>query len=179
MSDQGGIADITLNAISDVDGNIVTDSSPSIEVEVDAIHTAPDGLALPLGIEMSNQTGLSILSGGWIFALLLVMVMRSSRKKRKVVEAEMDLLDSLLPAAELGALPPPALGGLPMPAMAGDGLLPPPLGASEIDANETMLLPGRKVICPSCTTKLSVPRGSVPPFRFSCPSCEESIRVSD
>ncbi|RZD46205.1 MAG: hypothetical protein CXT69_00730 [Methanobacteriota archaeon] len=179
MSNQGGIADITLHAISDVDGNIVTDSSPSIEVEVDAIHTAPDGLALPLGIEMSNQTGLSILSGGWIFALLLVMVMRSSRKKRKVVEAEMDLVDSLLPAAEFGALPPPALGGLPMPAMAGDGLLPPPLGASEIDANETMLLPGRKVICPSCTTKLSVPRGSVPPFRFSCPSCEESIRVSE
>ncbi|MBT6644919.1 MAG: hypothetical protein HOB52_03875, partial [Euryarchaeota archaeon] len=179
MSDQGGIADITLHAISDVDGNIVTDSSSSIEVEVDAIHTAPDGLALPLGIEMRNQTGLSILSGGWIFALLLVMVMRSSRKKRKAEEAEMALVDTLLPAAELGALPPPALGGLPMPAMAGDGLLPPPLDAVEVDANETMLLPGRKVICPSCTTKLAVPRGSVPPFRFSCPSCEESIRVSE
>ena len=34
-----------------------------------------------------------------------------------------------------------------------------------------------KVSCPSCEARLGVPRGSVPPFRFTCPKCSTMIRV--
>ena len=34
-----------------------------------------------------------------------------------------------------------------------------------------------KVSCPSCEARLGVPRGSEPPFRFTCPKCSTMIRV--
>ncbi|MGB1679568.1 MAG: hypothetical protein ACPHFV_05945 [Poseidonia sp.] len=34
-----------------------------------------------------------------------------------------------------------------------------------------------KVNCPSCDARLGVPRGSTPPFRFTCPQCDNKIRV--
>ncbi|MBT5595018.1 MAG: hypothetical protein HOJ60_05750, partial [Euryarchaeota archaeon] len=36
---------------------------------------------------------------------------------------------------------------------------------------------GGKVSCPSCEARLGVPRGSEPPFRFTCPKCSTMIRV--
>ena len=38
-------------------------------------------------------------------------------------------------------------------------------------------LEGDKVSCPSCDARLGVPRGSEPPFRFTCPKCSTLIRV--
>jgi predicted RNA-binding Zn-ribbon protein involved in translation (DUF1610 family) len=34
-----------------------------------------------------------------------------------------------------------------------------------------------KVTCSSCDARLGVPRGSEPPFRFTCPKCSTMIRV--
>ena len=42
--------------------------------------------------------------------------------------------------------------------------------------NECQMEDG-KVSCPSCDARLGVPRGSEPPFRFTCPKCSTMIRV--
>ncbi|MBT5392336.1 MAG: hypothetical protein HOL22_08370, partial [Euryarchaeota archaeon] len=46
-----------------------------------------------------------------------------------------------------------------------------PLGFNECKMD------GGKVSCPSCEARLGVPRGSEPPFRFTCPKCSTMIRV--
>jgi hypothetical protein len=45
-----------------------------------------------------------------------------------------------------------------------------------IGFNECRMEDG-KVSCPSCSARLGVPRGSEPPFRFTCPKCSTMIRV--
>ena len=47
----------------------------------------------------------------------------------------------------------------------------------ELGYNECRMSDDNKVSCPSCDSRLGVPRGSTPPFRFSCPSCDNKIRV--
>jgi hypothetical protein len=34
-----------------------------------------------------------------------------------------------------------------------------------------------KVTCPECNSKLGIPDGSVPPFKFTCPKCDTKIKV--
>ena len=47
-----------------------------------------------------------------------------------------------------------------------------PLGHNEVRIDEY-----NKVTCSSCDARLGVPEGSEPPFRFTCPKCDEKIRV--
>ena len=47
-----------------------------------------------------------------------------------------------------------------------------PLGHNEVRIDEY-----NKVTCSSCDARLGVPEGSEPPFRFTCPKCDERIRV--
>ena len=47
----------------------------------------------------------------------------------------------------------------------------------ELGYNECRLDGESKVNCPTCDARLGVPRGSTPPFRFTCPQCENKIRV--
>ena len=49
----------------------------------------------------------------------------------------------------------------------------------ELGYNECRLDGESKVNCPSCDARLGVPRGSTPPFRFTCPQCGSKIRVVD
>ena len=49
--------------------------------------------------------------------------------------------------------------------------------AHSLDKNECRMDKHGKVICPACNSKLGVPDGSVPPFKFTCPKCENKIRV--
>ncbi|MBT60727.1 MAG: hypothetical protein CMA63_04145, partial [Euryarchaeota archaeon] len=48
--------------------------------------------------------------------------------------------------------------------------------ATPLGFNECTMEDG-KVTCPSCQARLGVPRGSQPPFRFTCPKCSTMIRV--
>ena len=46
-----------------------------------------------------------------------------------------------------------------------------------LEKNECRMDKHGKVICPACNSKLGVPAGSTPPFKFNCPKCENKIRV--
>ena len=48
---------------------------------------------------------------------------------------------------------------------------------TELGYNECRLDGDNKVNCPECDARLGVPRGSEPPFRFTCPKCDNKIRV--
>jgi hypothetical protein len=108
----------------------------------------PDGLILPFGFEVANDTGLNIMAAGWAISLFFILYLRYGRKK--VSDYHDDAMDSTDEVE----------------------------GDSFDDHNETMMLDGRKVVCPACSTRCTVPRGSLPPFKFTCPSCEEKIRVT-
>ena len=47
-----------------------------------------------------------------------------------------------------------------------------------LEKNECRMDKHGKVICPACNSKLGVPAGSTPPFKFNCPKCENKIRVA-
>ena len=47
----------------------------------------------------------------------------------------------------------------------------------DLGYNECRMDGESKVNCPSCDARLGVPRGSTPPFRFTCPQCDNKIRV--
>ena len=47
-----------------------------------------------------------------------------------------------------------------------------PLGPNEVRIDEY-----NKVTCTSCESRLGVPEDSEPPFRFTCPKCQQRIRV--
>jgi hypothetical protein len=52
-----------------------------------------------------------------------------------------------------------------------------PEEAPELGYNECRMDGESKVNCPTCDARLGVPRGSTPPFRFTCPTCSNKIRV--
>ena len=173
MSNDDSTAVITIVATSTFDGMQIIDKSEPLNVSIIAPEKAPSGLTLPFEYELDNEKGLTILAGGWILSTLLIISMILRFKSRRGREA------SPLPAAlpGLAELPPPALPdiadepevALQVPVLP---MSPTGLGAGEVRMNEE-----RKVECPSCDTKLGLPRGSEPPFRFTCPKCDSSIRV--
>jgi hypothetical protein len=90
---------------------------------------------------------------GWLIALLAVQLLRRSRrndsKGTEDVEDEDEEDDE---DDEVKDLP-------------------------ELGFNECRLDKDNKVNCPECEARLGVPRGSQPPFRFTCPKCDNKIRV--
>jgi uncharacterized membrane protein len=173
MSNDDSIAVMTIVASSSFDGMQVIDKSETLNVTIIAPVEAPSGLTLPFEYELNNKNGLTILAGGWIFSLVLLtsIILRFRSRRGK---------DSALPPlamAGMAELPPPALPAiddepevaLQVPILP---LSPTGLGPGEVRMNDE-----RKVECPSCDSRLGLPRGSEPPFRFTCPKCESSIRV--
>ena len=152
---EGFAAELNVRAVSTIDGATVNDESSTFTITAAEEPKPPAGLALPLGFELDNQSGITAISSGWIVALLLFMVMRMTRKK-KVVVGQFEELD-IEPATIEDV---PALENL--------------LGSNEVRMDED-----RKVNCPKCSEKLGVPRGAEAPFRFTCPSCDAKIRVVD
>jgi hypothetical protein len=152
---EGFAAELNIRAVSTIEGATVNDESSTFTITATEAPKPPTGLALPLGFELDNQSGLTAISSGWIVALLLFLVMRMTRKK-KVVVGPFEELD-IEPATSEDV---PSLENL--------------LGPNEVRMDEE-----RKVNCPKCDEKLGVPRGAEAPFRFTCPSCDGKIRVVD
>ena len=49
--------------------------------------------------------------------------------------------------------------------------------AHALGKNECRMDKDHKVTCPECNSKLGIPDGSVPPFKFTCPKCDTKIKV--
>ena len=80
-------ASLTINSVSQVLGQTVTDSSPELRADVEGPHLPPDGLDLGI-MELNNKNSIILLSTGWVLSLLLITYIRLFRKPAEVEEEE-------------------------------------------------------------------------------------------
>ena len=127
---------------------ITSDESVPLQIQIEGPALPPNGLALPLGVSVSQPVTLGVMGLGWLAALVLLQLRRRSSPKEEhedlaeVFEEEEQEEDE-----------------------------------EELGYNECRLDGDNKVSCPTCEARLGVPRGSEPPFRFTCPKCSNKIRV--
>ncbi|HIF46371.1 MAG TPA: hypothetical protein EYQ73_06245 [Candidatus Poseidoniales archaeon] len=133
-------AEISIRAVTQIEGATVNDESNSILITVEGPHVAPDGLNFG-AVELSNKDSITALAAGWILVILLLTFIKLRRPVEKLDEEE-DEEEEI------------------------------PLGVNEVRIDDE-----NKVTCCGCETLLGVPRGSEPPFKFTCPKCDSKIRV--
>ncbi len=151
---ESGLYDLTITASED-DGS-GTVSLTTIQIYVEDAPLPPAGISLPTGHSINNSTSLSVMLGGYIFALLAIMALRwTMRRSRASIEAIQ------LAAVEAAQIEEPEPEEEEEPLAEGEV-------RSSIDGS---------AICPFCTTRSKLPKDKTPPFRFRCPSCSEVVRV--
>ena len=145
-------SELVIRATSTGGGVLTTDESVPLPVSIEGPALPPNGLSLPLGVSVSQPATLGVMGGGWLLAIVAIQLLRRrSSKPVDVLEAEEED-EAEEDEEEEKDLP-------------------------ELGYNECRLDGESKVNCPSCDARLGVPRGSVPPFRFTCPQCDNKIRV--
>ena len=128
-----------------------SDMSEDVTISIIGPELPPNGVQLPFDVALSQSDTLNAMFGGWGLSLLILAVLYLRRGKK----------ESILVSEE-------------EPVVEDDEEIedePVALGYNECR------LEGDKVSCPSCDSRLGVPRGSEPPFRFTCPKCSTLIRV--
>ena len=158
--------DATISLVVDlqVNGGTYTQNSTELPVSVEGPELPPNGIELPLDYQLSQNDAIVVMSSGWVFSILLLVLMNMLRKRRnlKSVEAteeeESDDNEEQKPKAKKPKKEKEVV-------------------AHKLRSNECRMTPDNKVNCPFCESKLGVPRGSVPPFKFTCPKCSKKIRV--
>lgn len=151
---ESGLYDLTITASEDDGSGTVSLTTIQIFVEEDPLP--PAGISLPTGHSINNSTSLSVMFGGYIFALLAIMALRwTMRRSRASIEAIQ------LAAVEAAQIEEPEPEEEEEPLAEGEV-------RSSIDGS---------AICPFCTTRSKLPKDKTPPFRFRCPSCSEVVRV--
>ena len=105
-----------------------------------------------MGYMLDQTTGWSLMVVGWLMTLLLA---RAMLKRPRSNEKDMMADEEVHEEDEDEEKESP----------------------SDLGFNECRIGEGNKVTCPSCEAALGVPRGSVAPFRFTCPTCSALIRV--
>jgi len=143
-------SEIVVRSISTGGGVLTSDASVPLPVTIEGPALPPNGLALPLGVNVSQPAALGAIGAGWFVALVAIQLLRrrsgSGHASEEEAEEEDDEEEEEKDLAELGY-------------------------------NECRMDGESKVNCPSCDARLGVPRGSTPPFRFTCPQCSSKIRV--
>ena len=143
-------SEIVVRSISTGGGVLTSDASVPLPVTIEGPALPPNGLALPLGVNVSQPAALGAIGAGWFLALVAIQLLRrrsgSGHASEEEVEEEDDEEEEEKDLPELGY-------------------------------NECRMDGESKVNCPSCDARLGVPRGSTPPFRFTCPQCGSKIRV--
>jgi hypothetical protein len=143
-------AEVVVRATSSGGGVLTTDQSLPLIVAVEGPALPPNGLALPLGLSVSQPVTLGVMGLGWLLAILAVRTLR-----RRPGGDDVDFTEEVVEEQEEE----------------------PEKDVPELGYNECRLDGESKVNCPTCDARLGVPRGSVPPFRFTCPQCSNKIRV--
>lgn len=149
-TDRSAQAELVVRATSQGPGVTTSDASPVLAVDVEGPALPPNGLSLPLGLEVGQSSALGAIGAGWFLAVASLLLLRRRRTDTLVVSDSLDDVDEIDDSAE---------------------------DEAELGFNETRLDEHNKVACPSCEARLGVPRGSEPPFRFTCPQCTSKIRV--
>ena len=80
-------ASLTIESISQILGQTVTDQSPELRVDVGGPDLPPRGMDLGL-FELNNENSIIILATGWALSLILVMYIRLFRKPEEIMEEE-------------------------------------------------------------------------------------------
>ena len=140
-------AEIRVRALVQIDGSSVDAESEPLTIRVEGEPQPPEGVTL-LGVELGKGTTLQVMAAGYVLFALAVMIIRY-RKPRSP-----QLVDEEDEAEEEEETKQYALG-----------------------PNECRMDTNRRISCPSCEARLAVPGGNEPPFRFTCPTCDSSIRV--
>ncbi len=144
-------AELNIRVTSEISNIVVQDEYSSIDVTIDGPDLPPNGLSLPLGIEVTQSQAIGFASFGWFAAVVFFMLLRRRKDSfASVVEEEEEEEDT----QQVDDSKEEVLG-----------------------FNECRIDDENKVRCPSCETKLGVPRNSTPPFKFMCPKCDSMIRV--
>jgi hypothetical protein len=156
----------TLRVLADllIGGVRYTEESTDLPVMIDGPELPPNGIELPFGVEFDEDQTKSIMAGGWAFSLLLLLLMNILRKRRKSGAINATVEDSSLNDFDQSSKP-------------NKKSKEKEVDARKLESNECRMTPDNKVICPFCEAKLGVPRGSEPPFKFTCPQCDKKIRV--
>jgi hypothetical protein len=157
----------SLRIIAEVEIGGITytqDSSEDLIVTIDGPELPPNGVELPFGLVLDEQQTISTMVGGWVFSILLLMLINVLRKRRKSAPVEATVEE--VPEEEDSK-----------PEKKPKKKEERTVQAHKMKSNECRMTPDNKVICPFCEAKLGVPRGSAPPFKFSCPQCSKKIRV--
>ena len=141
--------ELTVRATSTGGGVLKTDQSVPLPISVEGPALPPNGLALPLGVNVAQSTALGVMGAGWLLAIVAIQLLR---RRPSVSSKDSGDEDASEDEADEKDLP-------------------------ELGYNECRLDGESKVNCPSCDARLGVPRGSTPPFRFTCPQCGSKIRV--
>ena len=153
-----GTYEVVLTASENGGAGEVSLASLALFIEDEPVP--PTGIALPFGAEMDNMTSILVLMGGYVLAMLLLQILRTSRRRsaEKVAAAEASA-DARIEAmnAEYESAP----------------------SVEEDPLEEGEVRPGDDgaASCPFCNTRSKLPEGKTPPFRFRCPSCAEIVRV--
>ena len=147
---RSGTANLVVQATSAGGGVLTSDDSLPLKVTIEGPEQPPNGLSLPLGVSVSQPATLGVMGLGWLIAVMAVLRLRRRTPANEEASFDEDLAeDDEEPEKDL----------------------------PELGYNECRLDGESKVNCPTCDARLGVPRGSVPPFRFTCPQCSNKIRV--
>ena len=158
-------ASLRISASVEIGGVTETqESTNQLLVTIDGPELPPNGVELPFGLILDEQQTISAMVGGWVFSILLLALINVLRKRRKA--APVDATVEEVPD-EVDDKPDKK------PKKKEEKTVK----AHKLKSNECRMTPDNKVICPFCEAKLGVPRGSTPPFKFSCPQCAKKIRV--
>ncbi|MGB1765855.1 MAG: hypothetical protein ACPHJE_00590, partial [Poseidonia sp.] len=145
---RAAVSEVSVRATSTGGGVLITDEALPLPITIEGPALPPNGLSLPLGVQVSQNAALGVMGAGWLLAVVAVQLLRRTPRSEsdEVVEEEDEIEEEEKEVPDLGY-------------------------------NECRMDGESKVNCPSCDARLGVPRGSTPPFRFTCPQCDNKIRV--
>jgi len=143
-------SEVTVRATSTGGGILTTDESVPLSITIEGPALPPNGLSLPLGVQVSQSAALGAIGAGWLLAAVAIQLLRRRTPSTDSITDE--VAEDEEEEVEEKELP-------------------------ELGYNECRLDGESKVNCPTCDARLGVPRGSTPPFRFTCPQCDNKIRV--
>ena len=145
---RAAVSEVSVRATSTGGGVLTTDEAVPLPITIEGPALPPNGLSLPLGVQVSQNAALGVMGAGWLLAVVAVQLLRRTPRSEsdEVVEEEDEIEEEEKEVPDLGY-------------------------------NECRMDGESKVNCPSCDARLGVPRGSAPPFRFTCPQCDNKIRV--